>query len=121
MSNPLCYNGGMIINILKTESSLNQASSTAAAEKPGLIRQPRSSPPVLASTKPSNELLTNQAGPSMTKPKPPDKPMPPKTTEKALPAENRVAEKEKANADRQRPPHAAIPSTTRADGEGSIM
>src|SRR5437773_2288086 len=46
-----------------------------------------------------------------------------KITEKAAPApaENRAAEKEKANAARQRELDAAISSITKAYGEGSIM
>src|SRR3989442_6970789 len=47
--------------------------------------------------------------------------MPPKATEKAAPAENRAAEKEKANAARERELDAAISSITKAYGEGSIM
>jgi recombination protein RecA len=47
--------------------------------------------------------------------------MPPKTVEKPTPAENRAAEKEKANAARQRELDAAISSITKAYGEGSIM
>jgi len=41
--------------------------------------------------------------------------------EKAAPSENRAAEKEKANATRQRELDAAISSITKAYGEGSIM
>jgi recombination protein RecA len=47
--------------------------------------------------------------------------MPPKTAEKATPAENRAAEKEKAQAARDRELEAAISSITKAYGEGSIM
>src|ERR1043166_2141364 len=47
--------------------------------------------------------------------------MPPKTVEKPAPAENRAAEKEKANATRQRELDAAISSITKTYGEGSIM
>src|SRR6266704_3423649 len=47
--------------------------------------------------------------------------MPPKTAEKAAPAENRAAEKEKAQATRDRELEAAISSITKAYGEGSIM
>src|SRR5205823_8359684 len=47
--------------------------------------------------------------------------MPPKATEKTAPADNRAAEKEKANAARQRELDAAISSITKAYGEGSIM
>src|SRR3989442_1108103 len=47
--------------------------------------------------------------------------MPPKATEKAAPAENRAAEKEKANAARERELDAAISSITKTYGEGSIM
>src|SRR5438876_9280291 len=50
--------------------------------------------------------------------------MPPKVTEKAPPAEkteNRPADKEKANAARQRELEAAISSITKTYGEGSIM
>src|SRR5207248_439990 len=47
--------------------------------------------------------------------------MPPKATEKTAPAENRAAEKEKANATRQRELDAAISSITKTYGEGSIM
>src|SRR5262245_808852 len=47
--------------------------------------------------------------------------MPPKTTEKAAPADNRSAEKEKAIAARQRELEAAISIITKTYGEGSIM
>src|SRR5437667_9937342 len=47
--------------------------------------------------------------------------MPPKTNEKTPPVENRAAEKEKANAARQRELDAAISSITKSYGEGSIM
>src|SRR5213083_2183918 len=47
--------------------------------------------------------------------------MPPKTADKAAPAENRAAEKEKAQAARDRELEAAISSITKAYGEGSIM
>jgi len=47
--------------------------------------------------------------------------MPPKSTEKPAAADNRAAEKEKANAVRDRELDAAISSITKAYGEGSIM
>src|SRR5438552_6227361 len=47
--------------------------------------------------------------------------MPPKTSEKTPPVENRAAEKEKLNATRQRELEAAISSITKAYGDGSIM
>src|SRR5438046_2211473 len=47
--------------------------------------------------------------------------MPPKTSEKTAPAENRAAEKEKLNAARERELEAAISAITKAYGEGSIM
>src|SRR5205823_4764765 len=72
--------------------------------------------------KAANEPLTNPTRPVMTKPKPQEKLMPPKAAiEKAAPAENRAAEKEKASAARDRELEAAISSITKAYGEGSIM
>src|SRR2546423_14415554 len=103
----------MIINKLKTESSLNQ---TLTLENPGL-----KSEAVLSTAKSVNETLTNQPRPLISKPKPAEKAMPPKPIEKAAPAENRAAEKEKAHATRERELEAAISSITKAYGEGSIM
>src|SRR5256714_334418 len=103
----------MIINKLKTESSLNQ---TLTLENPGL-----KSEAVLSTAKSVNETLTNQPRPLIGKPKPAEKAMPPKPIEKAAPAENRAAEKEKAHATRERELEAAISSITKAYGEGSIM
>src|SRR5438128_2317786 len=119
MSNPLCYKGRMI-NTIKTESNLNQT-STGPAATPALLMETASRGAIPPAAKTSNEPLTNAARPIMTKPKLPEKSMPPKPTEKPAPVENRNAEKDKAHATRDRELEAAISSITKAYGEGSIM
>ena len=109
-----------MMNKLKTELSPNEA-STALADKPAVLIEPERSGVVVPLSNPPNEPLSNLARPILTKPKSPEKIMPPKTNEKTNAADNRTAEKEKANATRARELEAAISSITKAYGEGSIM
>src|SRR4051812_8081509 len=101
-----------MINKLSAESSQNQA-STVLAEKPALMQDAGRSEAVLPTPKTLNEPLTYLARPVITKPKSQEKIMPPKPIEKAAPAENRAAEREKTNAARQRELEAAISSITK--------